>query len=162
MRLKAVYDFVNKKLLNVPDDERRHDLYAHINGVANFSSIFALKRKLDPQIAITIALLHDIAAIIHNSYDDHAHLGAIIARDFLTALGSYTDDEIDIIATAIQRHTSDPRGFQRYDAILSEADFLQPYLHHFEEPKSAFGKNKLKELFAEINIEWVSADISGT
>lgn len=157
MRLKPIYDFLNQKLLEVSDDERRHYLYSHIHGVANCSALLALRRGINPELAIAAALLHDIAAVIHDSYDQHAQTGADIARTFLSGLGSYSVEDIDVIATAIEKHTGDPRAYQRYDAILSEADFMQPYLHDFVEPKSNSGRHKLRQLFAEFNINWSSA-----
>jgi HD superfamily phosphodiesterase len=152
MRLQAVRDYVSEHISKITDTPIRYNQFAHANGVAVYSTLLALRRGLEPELAVTAALLHDIAFIQHGTYDGHAKRGADIAREFLTGLGSFNSDEINAICEAIKKHDDDPRTFTGYDAILSEADFMDNHLRFLKTPKSEAGAAKLNALLKELCI----------
>lgn len=84
-RLKELRAYVDNKL-NKIDDDKRISAVAHLYGVALAAQVLAKKRGLDPELAAMAGMLHDMHAYKTGSYDDHAHLGADLARKILGKL----------------------------------------------------------------------------
>ena len=82
-RLKELRKIVDAELNKMEDAEKRTGAIAHLYGVSLAATIIAKKRGLDPELAAIAAMLHDLHAYKTGSYDDHAHLGAELARKIL-------------------------------------------------------------------------------
>ncbi|MBP3242138.1 MAG: HD domain-containing protein, partial [Oribacterium sp.] len=103
-RLKELRAYVDKKLNKIDDEDKRISATAHLYGVSLAAQILAKKRGLDPELAAMAGMLHDMQAYKTGSYDDHAHLGAELARKILGKLELTTPEETDIICSAIYHH----------------------------------------------------------
>ena len=86
------------------DPDKRTSAIAHLYGVSLAATMIAKKRGLDPEIASMTAMLHDLHAYKTGSYDDHAHLGAELAKEILGKLGLTDKAETDLICSAIYHH----------------------------------------------------------
>ncbi len=128
--------------------------YVHLYGVADCSTVLAIKRGLSPELACITGMLHDISYVRSGSYDRHDALGAQLAEQILAETGLFTADERKIVAEAILRHDDHTNVHGPYDEVLKDADVLQPYLTDVTKRANARYVDKLKGLFAELGLEW--------
>ena len=138
-RLKELRKYVNKELCGIEDEDDRISAVNHLYGVSLAATILARKRGLDTEIAAMSAMLHDLHAYKSGSYDDHAHLGAELARKVLDKLGLTTPDETEIICSAIYHHDDKAAVDGPMDELLKDADVID---HCF---KDSFKPVKEKE-----------------
>ena len=103
-RVKELQKKVFAILGKIEDDDKRAKAAAHLHGVSLAAVMIAKKRGEDPELAAMAGLLHDLHAYKSGSYDDHAHLGAEYARKLLEKLALTTEDETEIICSAIWHH----------------------------------------------------------
>ena len=125
-RLKELRKYVDGKIGEIPDEEKRNSAIVHLYGVSLAATMIAKKRGLDPEIASMAAMLHDLYAYESGSYDDHAHKGAELARKILGELKLTTDEETDIICSAIYHHDDKLVIDSPMDECLKDADVI----HH--------------------------------
>lgn len=122
-RLKTLREYVDKELTSLPDD-KRISATAHLYGVSLAATILAKKRGLDQELASMAAMLHDMHAYKSGSYDDHAHLGADLARDILKQLDITAPEETDTICSAIYHHDDKLVIDSPMDELLKDADVI--------------------------------------
>ena len=125
-RLKELRKYVNSELNKTEDADKRTSAIAHLYGVSLAATMIAKKRGLDPEIASMAAMLHDLHAYKTGSYDDHAHLGADLARDILAELKLTNETETDMICSAIYHHDDKRVTDSPMDEVLKDADVI----HH--------------------------------
>ena len=85
-RLKELRKYVDAEINKIEDADKRTSAIAHLYGVSLAATMIANKRGLEPEIASMAAMLHDLHAYKTDSYDDHAHKGADLAREILGEL----------------------------------------------------------------------------
>ena len=125
-RLKELRKYVDAQLNKMEDTDKRTSAVAHLYGVSLAATMIAKKRGLDPEIASMAAMLHDLHAYKTGSYDDHAHLGAELAREILGELKLTDDAETDLICAAIYHHDDKLVTDGPMDEVLKDADVI----HH--------------------------------
>jgi len=125
-RIKVLQKQVHKILKEMDDNQKRSNAIAHLHGVSLAAVIIAKKRGEDPELAAMAGLLHDVYAYKSDSYEDHAHLGADYAREILEKLEITTEEETDMICSAIRHHDSKAETDGPLDEVLKDADVL----HH--------------------------------
>lgn len=125
-RLKELRKYINAELNKVEDADKRTSAISHLYGVSLAATMISKKRGLDPEIASMAAMLHDLHAYKTGSYDDHAHLGADLARDILTELQLTDEKETDMICSAIYHHDDKLVTDSPMDEVLKDADVI----HH--------------------------------
>ncbi len=125
-RIKVLQKQVHKILKDMDDNQKRSNAIAHLQGVSLAAVIIAKKRGEDPELAAMAGLLHDVYAYKSDSYEDHAHLGADYAREILEKLEITTEEETDMICSAIRHHDSKAETDGPLDEVLKDADVL----HH--------------------------------
>jgi uncharacterized protein len=128
--------------------------YLHAHGVADCSTVLAIKRGLSPELAGITGLLHDIHYIETGSYDRHDVLGAQRAREILDETGLFTPDETQTVVAAILHHDDHANVHGPYDEVLKDADVLQPYLSDVTQRANPSRAARLKALFAELGLDW--------
>lgn len=129
-RIKKVREVVDEILLNMPDNEGRRCAYVHLYGVSQACALLALKRKENVELTVVAGMLHDIYSYANMDSQDHAHKGAEVARDILDSVDIFTEDEKEMICTAIYNH-SDKSIVQGWlDEILKDADVMQHVLYN--------------------------------
>ena len=145
-RLKELRKYVDARLNALPDPDKRNGAIVHLYGVSLAATMIAKKRGHDPEIMSMAAMLHDLHAYESGSYDDHAHKGADLARTILNELMLTTDEETDIICSAIYHHDDKLVTDSPTDEILKDADVI----HHCMNDMSKAVKDKEKARYAAL------------
>lgn len=125
-RIKELQKRVHSILNGMPDSDKRAGAVAHLHGVALAAAMIAKKRGENAELAAMSGLLHDIYAYKSGSYEDHAHKGADLAREILEEMGIVTEEEMEIICSAIFHHDSKADVDSPMDEVLKDADVI----HH--------------------------------
>lgn len=123
-RLKELRKYVDSELNKMEDTDKRTSAIAHLYGVSLAATMIAKKRGLDPEIASMAAMLHDLHAYKTGSYDDHAHLGANLAREILGELKITNETETEMICSAIYHHDDKLVSDGPMDEVLKDADVI--------------------------------------
>ena len=137
-RLKELRKYVNNELNKMEDPDDRISAVAHLYGVSLAATMLAKARGLDEELASMAAMLHDLYAYKSGSYDDHAHNGAELAREILNELKLTTEEEADIICSAIYHHDDKLTIDGPMDELLKDADVI----HHTMNDSSKAIKEK--------------------
>ena len=115
--------------------------------------MLAKKRGLDPELASMAAMLHDLHAYKSGSYDDHAHKGAELAREILTELKLTTEDETDIICSAIYHHDDKYAVDLPMDELLKDADVIHHTLNDTAKPVKEKEQARYDKIMKEFGLE---------
>lgn len=142
-RLKELRNLVDEELNQMENPDKRISAVNHLYGVSLAATMIAKKRGLDPELAAMAAMLHDLHAYKSGSYDDHAHKGAVLAREVLGKLGLTNDAETDTICSAIYHHDDKLIVDGPMDEVLKDADVI----HHCMNDLSKSVKDKEKARF---------------
>lgn len=145
-RLKDLRKYVNKELNKMEDADKRTSAIAHLYGVSLAATMIAKKRGLDPEIASMAAMLHDLHAYKTGAYDDHAHLGAELARKILKKLELTNEAETEQICSAIYHHDDKLTVDSPMDEVLKDADVI----HHCMNDLSKQVKEKEQARFEKL------------
>jgi predicted hydrolase (HD superfamily) len=129
-RIEKVRAYVDSVLLRMSDAVERRCGYVHLYGVSQFCALIALKRNENVELATIAGMLHDIYSYSEMDTSEHAHKGAVMARDILTSLQCFEGDEIDAVCRAIHNHSDKGGRFCSFDEVLIDADVLQHCLYN--------------------------------
>ncbi len=151
-RLKELRKYVDAELNKLEDADKRTSAVAHLYGVSLAATMIAKKRGLDPEIASMAAMLHDLHAYKTGSYDDHAHLGADLARKILVELKLTDETETDMICSAIYRHDDKLVTDGPMDEGLKDADVIDHCLKDSSKPVKEKEQARYDKLCAEFGI----------
>lgn len=152
-RLEKIREIINDILIKNSNIDERYSGFVHLYGVSSFSGMLALKRGLNSELCAVAGMLHDIASYKTGNSFEHAKLGSIEARKILSEAKSFSEDEINIICTAIYNHSDKDKIDGIYDEVLKDADVLQHYLYNTNLKIFEKDKNRLNILLKEIGIE---------
>lgn len=75
-------------------------------------------------------MLHDIYSYANMDSQDHAHKGAVMARNIIDSLNMFSEDEKELICTAIYNHSDKSVVHDSLDEILKDADVMQHVLYN--------------------------------
>ena len=145
-RLKELRKYVDVELNKMEDADKRTSAIAHLYGVSLAATMIAKKRGVDPEIASMAAMLHDLHAYKSGSYDDHAHKGALLAREILGELKLTNEEETELICSAIYHHDDKLVTDDTMDEVLKDADVI----HHCMNDLSKAIKEKEQARFDKL------------
>ncbi len=154
-RLEVLRDEIDRLILigNPDGDHRKIRKYiSHMYGVGRFCTLLALKRELNAELATTCGMLHDIYYMTGGSVENHTVGGAEQAREILQSMNAYSDNEIDIITTAILKHDDKDAQHEPYDELLKDADVLDHGLHNINFPVNERETARYNNLLAELQL----------
>ena len=140
-RIEKVREVVDNVLLSMTDNDERRCAYIHLYGVAQAAALIAKKRKENIELSIIAAMLHDIYSYKNMNSTDHAHKGAVMAKEILNELKIFSREEIDLIYSAIYHHSDKEIINESFDEILKDADVMQ---HIFYNPLFESKAHELK------------------
>lgn len=145
----TLLDKLEVALLNMPDDKERRCAYLHLYGVSQACALLALKRKENAKLAIIASMLHDIYSYANMDAKDHVHKGTVMARNILDSGNMFSEDEKDLICTAIYNRSNKSVIHDSLDEILKDADVMQHVMYNplfdikqHEKKRFDFLKNK--------------------
>ena len=134
-RIKELRKVVGSKLReSITDVEKLESAYAHLYGVSLAATVIAEKRGENSELASMAAMLHDIAAYVNGTYDDHAHRGADMAKEILLRNALAKPKEIDIICSAIYHHDDKLVKDEPLDEVLKDADVMHHTFNDLAKP----------------------------
>ena len=134
-RIKELRKVVGSKLCeSITDVEKLESAYVHLYGVSLAATVIAEKRGEDSELASMAAMLHDIAAYVNGTYDDHAHRGADMAKEILLRNALAKPKEIDIICSAIYHHDDKLVRDEPLAEVLKDADVMHHTFNDLAKP----------------------------
>lgn len=152
-RIEILRKYIDEVLLNMTDVVERRHAYLHLYGVAQACALIALKRGEDAELATMAGMLHDIYSYAKMDTRDHAHKGAILAREILASLRITNDDEIKMICDAIYTHSEKETSHSDFNEVLKDADVFQQCLYNpTVEIQELEKKNRYERLKREFSI----------
>lgn len=148
-RIERLRKYIDEILMTMKDTEERRCGYLHLYGVSQACAMIAMKRKQNVELATMVGMLHDLHSYKAMNTENHAEQGAVLAREILEELSLTTDNETDLICSAIRNHSSKATIHSAFDEVLKDADVLQHCLYNpifsvMEHEKSRF-ENLLNE-----------------
>ena len=129
-KIEVLRKYIDEVLLNITDVEERRSAYLHLYGVAQSCVLIALKRGENAELATMAGMLHDIYSYAKMDTKDHAHKGAILAREILASLRITNDDETKMICDAIYTHSEKEAVHSDFNEVLKDADVFQQCLYN--------------------------------
>ena len=130
-RIKDLQKQIYKILGKMDDPEKQMKAISHLHGVALAAAVLAKKRGEDAELATMAGMMHDLYAYKSGSYDEHEKRGAELAGGILEKLGVTTEQETDIICSAIRHHGDKAEMHAPMDEILKDADVID---HSLSDP----------------------------
>ena len=151
-RLEKIRQVVDAVLARQEDVEERRCGYVHLYGVSTLSTLLAMKRGLDPELASVAGMLHDIYSYRTKLTQYHAHNSEEDARVILRDSGLFTEEEQRLIRSAIFHHSDKMQVHQPYDELLKDADVVQHYLYNPTMFSNAKTLERLKSGLGDLDI----------
>ena len=106
----------------------------HVINVEEAIIMLSEKRKLDKNICILMALLHDIARIKDGVLKNHAKYGAELAYSFLTEMG-LDERTAKLISSSVKEHSKKSSIGDVYSEIIKDADTIAHIKEYIESTK---------------------------
>lgn len=132
-RVDTIRRYVDAMLLQNPDNEDRRCGYVHLYGVGMAAAMIALKRGHDrayAELAEIAGMLHDYISYQGRDGVNHAHECEPVIREILMETKEFTKDEIEMICTAVYKHSDKKVVDGEFDEILKDADVMQHWLRN--------------------------------
>lgn len=129
-RIEKVREYVDSVILNMSDTFERRCAYIHLYGVSQACAMIALKRNENVELATIAGMLHDIYTYSMMDANDHAHRGSVMAKEILSSMDIFSNNEIEIVCNAIYNHSSKDTKHLFFDEVLIDADVLQHCLYN--------------------------------
>ncbi len=129
-RIEKVREYVDTVLLNMSDTFERRCAYLHLYGVSQACAMIALKRNENVELATIAGMLHDIYTYSMMDTIDHAHKGAVLAKEILNSMEIFNKTEMEIICSSIYNHSSKEIKHSSFNEVLIDADVLQHCLYN--------------------------------
>ena len=108
--------------------------YFHSIQVAQISMLLAGERHLDLELSAIIGLFHDYSQFIRLSSFNHAKYSSEMVEELL-AQYPFSEEEINIIVTAIKNHSDKEQIHDEYSELIKDADLLVKY---YDDPATVF------------------------
>ena len=99
----------------------------HMASSARCAWILAMERGVDPELAACAAAVHDFGRILTGKQKGHAEAGYEPVKDFLRETEKFTEEEIEIIATAVKNHSLKTETGSPIEEIVKDADVIDCY-----------------------------------
>jgi putative nucleotidyltransferase with HDIG domain len=152
-RIKELRKVIGNELRkSIADVEKLESAYAHLYGVSLAATVIAEKRGENSELASMSAMLHDIAAYVSGTYDDHAHKGADLAREILTELKLTDEAETNMICSAIYHHDDKLVTDAPMDEVLKDADVIDHCLKDASKPVKEKEQARYEKLCTEFGL----------
>lgn len=150
-RIDQVRQHLDRMLKSHEDPEISRNGYVHLYGVGQACALIALHRGHDRQyaeLAEIAGMLHDYSKYLDGIEENHAEKSSTEAGRILSAIGGFTDAEIEMVCHAIRRHSDKKQVGDDFDEILKDADEMQHWLRNPME-EYFFGKERTKKIAEE-------------
>lgn len=153
-RIDAVRAYLDDMLNNCEDANRRRNGFVHLYGVGQACALIALHRGYDrkyAELAEIAGMLHDYVKYRDNVEEAHGEKSSMEAKKLLSAINQFTDEEIEMVCSAISKHSDKKRMDSQFDELLKDADELQHWLRNPME-EYVFCKERTQNLARELGL----------
>ena len=99
------------------------------------------------------AMMHDMAAYLSGSYEDHAHRGAELAKTYLAELNQTSEEEDALICSMIYHHDDKHVIDGPLDEVLKDADVIHHCFHDPSKPVKDKEKQRHQALCEEFDLK---------
>ena len=99
----------------------------HMASSARCAWTLAMERGVDPELAACAAAVHDFGRILTGSQKGHAEAGYEPVKAFLKETEKFTEEEIELIATAVKNHSLKTEIGGAIEEIVKDADVIDCY-----------------------------------
>ncbi len=165
-RVEKLREYVDEVLLNKNNDRDRRMAYVHLYGVAQACALIAKKRGVNIELAIIAGMLHDLYTykrkdeVRHLGMDaiqevikNHRLEGPIYLREVLSNLQLTTDDETNLICTAIQGgYDGNDEKISEMEKVINDANIMQFYLYNPVSPEMKLDEKRVGNLLSEFGL----------
>ena len=152
-RLKDLRAIIFRELQKISDEEKKTSAVIHLNGVSLAAVLIAEKRGMDPELPAMAAMMHDMAAYLSGSYEDHAHRGAELAKTYLAELNQTSEEEDARICSMIYHHDDKHVTDSPVDEVLKDADVIHHCFHDPSKPVKEKEKQRHQALCEEFDLK---------
>lgn len=135
-RVEELRKTIDQILHKNKDIESKRCSFIHLYGVSSICCLIALRRNLDPEIALAIGMLHDISSYVANDPTDHDKHSKVEAEKILKGSTLFSLEEMTIITQAVGNHRDKQNIHDQYDELIKDADVLQHFLYNSSLPIS--------------------------
>jgi len=137
---------MNEQVKHLERDRELDFEYDHIREAVRYAKTLALKRKLDVDLAGTVAALQNIGRIVSGRDDGHAEAGYIPTKDLLRKLSCFSDKEVELVATAVRNHSRKEEIDAPLDELAKDADIYARYCQgqQFSQSRDLARLNRLR------------------
>lgn len=153
-RIEALRNYIDRVIVQIEDNEVCRCACSHLYGVSMASVILAKKRGLNSELAAMAGMLHDIYTYKTMISDEHAHKGAYLAKEILNELNIATDEEIQIICSAIYNHSDKDTIDSDFDELLKDADVLQHCMYNPTFEILQHEKSRYEKIMCELGLNY--------
>jgi len=148
-RVEILRKYIDNILLHMDDTENRRCAYLHLYGVSQACALIALKRGENVELATMAGMLHDLHTYKVGNHDNHAVLGALLAKEVLDDLQVTNHKETEMICSAIHNHSSKSGKFSAFDEVLLDADVMQHVLYNCSMPIMEHEQARFEKIIKE-------------
>lgn len=153
-RIDAVRRLLDDMLKACTDKEVSRSGYVHLYGVGQACALLALRRGHDrayAELAEIAGMLHDYTKYLDGEEAGHAQKSSLEAERVMEMTNAFSRQEIDMVCTAIRRHSNKAQIDGEMDEILKDADELQHWLRNPLEDYF-FEKARIPKLIEELEL----------
>ncbi len=124
---------------------------AHFTSTAQIAKIIAQKRGIDTKLATATALVHDIYRIKTGINENHAEMGAPLAREFLKKHSNFSDEEIELIVNAVKNHSKKGEIGSPLEELIKDVDVFDSYFYDIKKDNDAY-RERFFKVARELNL----------
>lgn len=152
-RLEVLREYIDRVILDMTDFEERRCAYVHLYGVSQVCAMIALKRGENAELACMAGMLHDLYSYKFLDTKNHAEKGAVLARELLNEVKITTEEETNIICSAIHNHSAKGEHHSAFDEVLIDADVLQHCVYDITAPVKEHERSRFEILMKEFGFD---------
>ncbi|ERJ11344.1 HD domain-containing protein [Haloplasma contractile] len=162
-RLNRILALLLKDMKDLNDEGRELPIrwnIMHMYSSVQIAKLLAFKRGINTELAAIAAALHDIGVVKTKKRKDHAQAAKPFVYEYLNLynsqfgdkLGEITEEEIELIVTAIVKHSEKEKIDEHpFIELLKDVDSVDRYLHGVITKSDHL--NRCKRVTRELNLE---------
>jgi uncharacterized protein len=137
---------MNEQVKHLQRDRELDFEYDHIREAVRYAKTLAIKRRVDVDLAGTVAAVQNIGRIVTGKSENHAETGYLPTKDLLKKLSCFSDREVEQIAVAVRNHSRKEEIDGPLDELAKDADIYARYCQgkQFSRPRDMARLNRLR------------------
>jgi uncharacterized protein len=117
----------------------------HMASCARLGYLMAQARGADPELAACACAVHDYGRIVTGKQKGHAEAGCLPGSEFLRTTGLFSQEEIEVMAAAINNHSKKSEIGTPIEEIVKDADVIDFYQYGF-----GFSRDEQKQRYERL------------